>query len=182
MGTHSPTASTQTLPEMDAFKGKFQRSSEENYEELLKLLDVNLLLRKAATVSTPVVEISENDGVFTIKSSTTLKSTEMSFKLGEAFDETTPDGREVTGLANLEDGKLVITQKAKKEGVRSSKSVREMTSPDELTYTITVDGKDLVCTQKYKDCSLTTTTTVCVMYGTGVNIAQVPGYIVIPVL
>merc|ERR1712112_568608 len=129
---------------MDAFKGKFERASEENYEELLKLLDVNFLLRKAATVSTPVMEISENDGVFT------MKSTEMSFKLGEPFDETTPDGREVTGLANIEDGKLVITQKAKKEGVLSSKSIREMTTPDELTYTITVDGKDLVCTQKYK--------------------------------
>merc|ERR1712243_313015 len=117
---------------MDAFKGKFERTSEENYEELLKLLDVNFLLRKAATVSTPTVEITETDGVFKIKSST-MKTVEMSFKLGEPFDETTPDGREVTALANIEDGKLVMTQKAKKEGVLSTTSVREMTTPDELT-------------------------------------------------
>jgi len=141
---------TNNTTKMDAFKGKFERTSEENYEELLKLLDVNFLLRKAATVSTPTVEITETDGVFNIKSSTTMKTVEMSFKLGEPFDETTPDGREVTALANIEDGKLVMTQKAKKEGVLSTTSVREMTTPDELTYTTTVDGKDLVCVQKYK--------------------------------
>ena len=38
---------------MDAFKGKYERTSAENYEEMLKVLDVNFLLRKAATASTP---------------------------------------------------------------------------------------------------------------------------------
>ena len=83
---------------MDAFKGNFERTSAENYEELLKVnkfvshkinlqkkhniqaLDVNFLLRKAATVSTPSVEISENNEVWTIKSSTTLKTVELKFK------------------------------------------------------------------------------------------------------
>jgi hypothetical protein len=44
-------------------------------------LDVNFLLRKAATVSTPVMEVSEEDGVWTIKTSTTLKSMELKFKV-----------------------------------------------------------------------------------------------------
>ena len=84
---------------MDAFKGNFERTSAENYEEHLKVkkfdthtyncftrlhhiqaLDVNFLLRKAATVSTPSVEISENNEVWTIKSSTTLKTVELKFK------------------------------------------------------------------------------------------------------
>ena len=38
---------------MDAFKGKYERTSADKYEEMLKELDVNFLLRKAATVSTP---------------------------------------------------------------------------------------------------------------------------------
>ena len=38
---------------MDAFKGKYERTSAEKYEEMLKELDVNFLLRKAATASTP---------------------------------------------------------------------------------------------------------------------------------
>merc|ERR1711892_753943 len=90
--------------EMDAFKGKYERTSADKYEELLKELDVNFLLRKAATVSTPVMDVSEEGGVWTIKTSTTLKTMELKFKgdwyllpgkLGEPFDETTPDGREV---------------------------------------------------------------------------------------
>ena len=66
---------------MDAFKGKFERTSAENYEEFLKVLDVSYLLRKAATVSTPVMEFTENNGVWSIKSSTTLKSMELKFKV-----------------------------------------------------------------------------------------------------
>jgi hypothetical protein len=42
---------------MVALVGKYQRTSAENYEEFLKALDVNFMLRKAATVSTPVMEV-----------------------------------------------------------------------------------------------------------------------------
>ena len=44
-------------------------------------LDVNFLLRKAATVSTPVCEIYEEDGGWMIKTSTTLKTMELKFKV-----------------------------------------------------------------------------------------------------
>ena len=134
---------------MDAFKGKFERTSADNYEELLKALDVNFLLRKAATASTPIVEISENDGEWTIKSSTTLKTVVLKFKLGEKFDESTPDGREVSSLATFADGKLTIVQTAKKAGEKSTTSVREMNGA-EMLYTLTVEGCDIVCVQKFK--------------------------------
>merc|ERR1712133_64555 len=42
---------------MEAFKGKFTRTSAENFEQFLKALDVNMILRKAATVSTPVISL-----------------------------------------------------------------------------------------------------------------------------
>eukprot|EP00092_Neocalanus_flemingeri_P034029 GFUD01037005.1.p1 GENE.GFUD01037005.1~~GFUD01037005.1.p1 ORF type:complete len:139 (+),score=44.68 GFUD01037005.1:65-481(+) len=136
---------------MDAFKGKFERTSADQYEEFLKALEVNFLLRKAATVSTPVMDITEADGTWNIKTSTTLKTMELKFKLGEEFDETTPDGREVTAVVTFEDGKIVTVQKAKKDGQKSTKSVREMNGADELVYTMTVDGMDsLVCVQKFK--------------------------------
>ena len=41
-------------------------------------------------------QVSEDNGTWTIKTSTTLKAMELKFKLDEEFDETTPDGREVT--------------------------------------------------------------------------------------
>ena len=77
----STTQSTNHHNIMDAFKGKFERTSVENYEEFLKVLDVNYLLRKAATISTPVMEFTEDNGVWSIKSSTTLKSMELKFKV-----------------------------------------------------------------------------------------------------
>merc|ERR1712212_472823 len=147
--TDRDTAETDT-DNMDAFKGKYERTSADKYEELLKELDVNFLLRKAATVSTPVMEVTEEGGVWNIKTSTTLKTMELKFKLGEPFDETTPDGREVTAVCSLEGGKIVSVQKAKKEGQKSTKSTREMNGADEMVYTMTVDGCDLVCVQKFK--------------------------------
>ena len=42
-----------------AFVGKYERTSADNYDEFLKALDVNFLLRKAATVSTPVMEVTD---------------------------------------------------------------------------------------------------------------------------
>merc|ERR1712013_971627 len=136
--------------DMEAFKGTYERTSAENYEEMLKILDVNMLLRKAACASTPKMEVSEDGGVWTIKTPTTLKTMELKFKLGEPFDETTPDGREVTATVTCEDGKIVSVQKAKKDGQKSTRSVREMNGSDEMVYTMTVDGCDLVCVQKFK--------------------------------
>merc|ERR1712242_375074 len=152
MGSHTrhTEAVSSSQCKMDSFKGKFERTSADKYEEPLKELDVNFLLRKAATVSTPVMEVTEDGGVWTIKTSTTLKTMELKFKPGEPFDETPPDGREVTATVTFEDGKIVSVQKAKKEGQKSTKSVREMNGADELVYTMTIDGSDIVCVQKFK--------------------------------
>ena len=46
-------------------------------------------------------------------------------QLGEEFDETTPDGREVTALVTMDGGKIVAVQKAKKDGQKSTKVGRE---------------------------------------------------------
>merc|ERR1711994_257188 len=121
--------------------GKYERTSADKYEEFLKALDVNFLLRKAATVSTPVMEVSEDGGVWTIKTSTTLKSMELKFKLGEKFEETTPDGREVEAIVTHEDNKFVSVQTAKKAGQKSTKVVREFNG-DEVVQTMTFIGSD----------------------------------------
>eukprot|EP00092_Neocalanus_flemingeri_P021747 GFUD01023590.1.p1 GENE.GFUD01023590.1~~GFUD01023590.1.p1 ORF type:complete len:154 (-),score=40.58 GFUD01023590.1:79-495(-) len=136
---------------MDAYKGKFERISSEGYEEFLKALDVSYILRKAAMVSTPVMEFSETNGVWSIKSSTTLKSMELKFKVGEEFEETTADGRDVRAIAKVEGGKFVIVQKAKKAGQASTHTVRELNGPNELIYTLRIEGNNsLVCVQKFK--------------------------------
>jgi hypothetical protein len=42
---------------MVKFTGKFKRKSAENYDEFLTKVGVGMMLRKAATFSTPVMEI-----------------------------------------------------------------------------------------------------------------------------
>jgi hypothetical protein len=47
---------------------------------------VNWVLRKAATVSTPQMEVAEADGTWTITTSTTLKTMKLQFKVGHLLD------------------------------------------------------------------------------------------------
>lgn len=56
---------------------------------------VNPMLRKVASVaaSKPHVEIKQNGEHFYIKTSTTVRTTEINFLIGEEFDEETVDGR-----------------------------------------------------------------------------------------
>ena len=53
-------------------------------------------------------------------------------------------------MVNFEEGKIVTWHRAKKEGEKSTKSVREMNGADEMIYTITINGYDMVCVQKFK--------------------------------
>merc|ERR1712112_293958 len=133
---------------MDSFKGKWKRTSSDQYEEFLSALDVNFLLRKAANASTPVMEISEEGGVWSIKTSTTLKSMELKFKLGEEFDEKTPDGREVTSIVTQEGDKLICKQTAKKDSEASTVSTREFFD-DKCVLHIEIVGKGVSCTQTF---------------------------------
>merc|ERR1712098_111619 len=150
-----PVKSVQQSPSSNQQKnGRIQRKIRENLRRQLRgdAQDpgCKFSTKESCYRSTPVMEITEDGGVWTITTSTTLKTMELKFKLGEEFDETTPDGRDVTAVVNLEGGKIVTVQKAKKEGQKSTKSVREMNGADELIYTMTIDGHDMVCVQKFK--------------------------------
>ena len=135
---------------MDSFKGTFERTSADKFEDLLKALEVNYFLRKAATSSTPVMVVSEEGGAWTIKTSTMLKTATLGpFKVGKEFDMTTADRREVTATVTLFGNTFVEAQKAKM-GVKTCTTVREFNG-DEVVQKITVDGNaELVCIQKFK--------------------------------
>lgn len=63
----------------------------------------------------PVVELTENDGTYILKTNSPFKSSEIKFKLGEEFEEETPDGRKVKSVCTLEGNKLLHVQKGEKE-------------------------------------------------------------------
>ena len=66
--------------------------------------------RKVAGMAKPTLIISVNGDVVTIRSESTFKNTEISFKLDQEFDEVTPDDRKVKSIVNLDEGALVQVQ------------------------------------------------------------------------
>merc|ERR1711997_179601 len=80
MGTLNSDIDANKTSKMAAYVGKYDRTSAENYDEFLKELDVNFMLRKAATASTPVFEVSVDGDEITFKTSTMLKTMELKLK------------------------------------------------------------------------------------------------------
>lgn len=72
---------------------------------------VGMLTRKMGNTVSPVVELVKNDDKYELSSNSTFKNTKISFKLGEEFDEETPDGRKVKSIITQDGNKLVHTQK-----------------------------------------------------------------------
>ncbi|CAM5109038.1 unnamed protein product [Natator depressus] len=95
----------------DLFVGTWKLNSSKNFEDYMRELGVGFATRKIAGVAKPNVIISTNGDVITIRTLSTLKNTEISFKLGEEFEETTADNRKVKSIITLDNGSLVQVQK-----------------------------------------------------------------------
>ena len=71
-------------------------------------------------------------------------------QLGEEFDETTVDGRDVRALVIVEEGKIISRQTAKKSGEKSLVTTRQLDNEGRLIYTLTIEGQDVVCVQTFR--------------------------------
>ncbi|XP_069460715.1 cellular retinoic acid-binding protein 2 [Ambystoma mexicanum] len=135
---------------MPNFTGNWKMKHSENFEELLKAMNVNVMLRKiaVAAASKPAVEIKQDGENFYIKTFTTVRTTEINFKINEEFEEQTVDGRPCKSLVKWEsENKMVCEQRLLKgEGPKTSWS-REMTNDGELILTMKADN--VVCTRIY---------------------------------
>jgi len=118
---------------MTDFTGKFKLTTSEKFDDFLKELGVNFVLRNLAKTSTPVVEISKDGDEFSLKTTTTFKNSEIKFKLGEEFEESRMDGAKVKTKVEVDGNKLIQTQFGDKE----VKIVRELNG-DELKVVCTV--------------------------------------------
>merc|ERR1712223_2049877 len=147
----SSTTLFHKMADYGKYLGRYDRTAAEKYDEFLSELGVNFLLRKAATASSPVFEVTyETDSeTWLFKTSTILKSMELKFKLDEEFDEKSPDGRDVKAKVTKEGDSFISIQNAVKEGEKSTKIVREFKG-DEVIQTSTIIGCDLICTQVFK--------------------------------
>ena len=135
---------------VDIAIGTYRRVSVENEEEMMEALNVNYFFRMAAAASNPEMTITKENEAWTFKTSTIYSDFEMTFEIGKAFDETTPDGREVTCIASVEGNKFIIIQNAKHEDEKSTKLIREFTD-EGCTMTIELlADEDVVCIQRFE--------------------------------
>ncbi|XP_035537236.1 fatty acid-binding protein, heart [Morone saxatilis] len=105
---------------------------------------VGYATRKIGNMTKPTTIISVEGDKVTVKTQSTIKNTELSFTLGEEFDETTADDRKVKSIVTVEDGKLVHIQRW--DGKETS-LVREV---DGNALTLTLTMGDVVCTRRYE--------------------------------
>ncbi|XP_050606382.1 fatty acid-binding protein 5-like [Macaca thibetana thibetana] len=76
----------------------------------MKTLGVGISLQNTGAVAKPDCIITCDGKNLTIKTESTLKTTQFSCTLGEKFEETTADGRETQTVCNFADGALVQHQ------------------------------------------------------------------------
>ncbi|XP_074841818.1 myelin P2 protein-like [Carettochelys insculpta] len=95
----------------ELFLGTWKLISSENFDGYMKELGVGFTTRKLGSLAKPSVIISINGDILTIKTESTFKNTQISFKLGEEFEETTADDRKTKSTVTLENGSLIQVQK-----------------------------------------------------------------------
>lgn len=130
---------------MAGFLGRWKLDSSENFDEYMKAVGVGMVMRTTASALKPDVVISQDGDTWKLRTESTFKTTEISFKLNEEFDETTADGRKVKTTMTVDgDKKLIQSQK----GTTDSTLTRELT--DDNTMVLTCEAKGVKCTRNYK--------------------------------
>ncbi|XP_044290735.1 fatty acid-binding protein, heart [Varanus komodoensis] len=128
----------------EAFVGVWNLVESHNFDGYMKALEVGFATRQIANLTKPTTIIEYDGGQMTIKTQSTFKNTEITFKLEEEFDETTADDRHVKSVVTLEGGKLVHVQKW--DG-KETTLVREL-KDGKLILTLTMGN--VVCTRTYQ--------------------------------
>merc|ERR1712107_512090 len=102
--------------------------------------------RKLGNKTTPTVTFTENGGEYTFKTESLVKTSEIKFRIGEEFDETTADGRQVKSKMTLTAPNVMVHDMKGTAGGKDSVCVREFLG-DVMKCVCTVD--DIVTTRVY---------------------------------
>merc|ERR1711893_156471 len=129
----------------EKFAGSWKSDTLVNFDEYMKAMGVNYVLRKAGSVSTTHIEIKQDGENWNWKYKIAFKSGELNFRLGEEFDEITPDGRPVKSIFTMEGEKLVQVQRGKPVDTTISRTVDEEGVMQEYCT-----ARDITCHRTYK--------------------------------
>ncbi|MEE6520940.1 hypothetical protein FKM82_018933 [Ascaphus truei] len=128
----------------DAFCATWKLVDSQNFDEYMKSLGVGFATRQVGNVTKPTIIISKEGDKVVIKTQSTFKNTEISFKLGEEFDEATADDRNCKSTVSLDGDNLVHVQKW--DG-KETKFVREI-KDGKMIMTLTFG--DVVAVRQYE--------------------------------
>merc|ERR1712211_101732 len=120
--TSSTVIDEKMRKEMETWKGRYMMTSWENYEDFLEKLGVGLLLRKLATLGTPIVEVTEENGEWNIRRTTTIF-----YRLVK-----------LSSIVTVEGNKFIHKSTAKVEGVTGHTVITEFCG-DKVTRYMTID-------------------------------------------
>ncbi|XP_049452925.1 fatty acid binding protein 7, brain, a [Epinephelus fuscoguttatus] len=127
---------------VDAFCATWKLVDSQNFDDYMKALGVGFATRQVGNVTKPTVVISQDGDKVVVKTLSTFRNTEIAAKLGEEFDETTPDDRHVKSTFTMEGDKLVQVQKWDD---KETKFVREI-KDGKMVATLTYEGVSAVRT------------------------------------
>ncbi|XP_069479144.1 fatty acid-binding protein, heart [Ambystoma mexicanum] len=129
---------------VEAFVGTWKLTDSKNFDEYMKAIGVGFALRQVANMTKPTtICCVEGDNII-IKTQSTFKSTEMTFQLGQEFDETTADDRKVKSIITLDGDKLHHVQKWDD---KETTLIREIQDGKMI---LTVSMGDVVSTRTYE--------------------------------
>ncbi|XP_071376192.1 retinol-binding protein 2-like [Centroberyx affinis] len=128
------------------YNGRWEMVSNDNFEDIMKALDIDFATRKIAAHLSQTKVIVQNGDKFETKTLSTFRNYEVDFTVGEEFEEYTKglDNRTVKTVVTWDGDKLVCVQKGEKE----NRGWKHWIEGDLLHLEITV--LDKVCHQVFK--------------------------------
>nr|VZI02743.1 unnamed protein product [Spirometra erinaceieuropaei] len=146
---------------MEKFLGSWKLSKSEGFDAITERLGFSLAHRTATKTLHPVMTIARDGDGYSLKMSTTFKTHEFSFKLGEEFDLTTMDGRHVKSIFTLEGDTLKQVDTGEKityiDRVVEGNTIKLTTRVDELvsvryyTKDLAIETIKLLLQSKYDE-------------------------------
>ncbi|XP_076128285.1 retinol-binding protein 2-like isoform X2 [Alosa pseudoharengus] len=128
------------------YNGRWEMVKNENFEGVMKAIDIDFATRKIAAHLTQTKVLVQNGDRFETKTLSTFRNYEVNFTVGEEFEEQTKglDNRTVKTLVKWDGDKLVAVQK----GEKANRGWTHWIEGDMLYLDITVE--DQVCHQAFK--------------------------------
>ncbi|XP_007576674.1 fatty acid-binding protein, brain-like [Poecilia formosa] len=127
---------------VEAFCATWKLVDNKNFDDYMKALGIPFASRQVGNATKTTVIISSDGERVMLRTLSTFRNTECIAKLGEEFDEVTPDDRHVKSTFTMEGDKFVHTQKW--DG-KETKLIREIKN-GKMVMTLTFEGVTAVRT------------------------------------